>query len=86
MPLFTRLFIKTSLICLIVALCCGLLLALRPMFAMPLLPADLTPVYFHLFMVGWVTQIIMGVLDVFQTVQRAPAWFQPAEVERIRTA
>lgn len=61
MPLLTRLFIKTSLLCLIAALCCGLLLALRPMLAMPLLVAGLTPIYFHLLMVGWVTQIIMGV-------------------------
>jgi hypothetical protein len=35
---------------LIVALCCGLLLALRPMFAMPLLLAGLMPRYFHLFL------------------------------------
>jgi hypothetical protein len=61
MPLITRLFIKTALLCFVVALLSALLLALRPFVNMPPLVSGLTPVYFHLFMVGWVTQIIMGV-------------------------
>ena len=65
MPPITRLFIKTSLLYLVIALLLGLLLAAHrflPRF-LPL-PAWLplmTPVYFHLFMVGWVTQLIAGV-------------------------
>lgn len=61
MPLVTRYFIKTALLFFVVALFCGLLLALRPLVALPAIVAGLTPVYFHLFMVGWVTQVIIGV-------------------------
>ncbi len=61
MPFITRLFIKTALFCLVVALLCGLLIGLQPLLDMPLWLVGLTPVYFHLFMVGWVTQIIVGV-------------------------
>ncbi|MBX3013130.1 MAG: hypothetical protein KF832_16550 [Caldilineaceae bacterium] len=61
MPSITRLFLKTALFCFVAALLCGLLLALRPLVAMPAFVAGLTPVYFHLFMVGWVTQMIIGV-------------------------
>lgn len=61
MPLVTRYFIKTSLLFFVAALLCGLLLALRPFAELPLWISGLTPVYFHLFMVGWVTQVIIGV-------------------------
>ncbi len=61
MPFITRLFIKTALIYFVIALLSGLLIALRPLVEMPRLVFGLTPVYFHLFMVGWVTQMIIGV-------------------------
>ncbi|HRI57982.1 MAG TPA: hypothetical protein PK170_12915 [Anaerolineae bacterium] len=61
MPSITRLFVKTSLVYLVAALLAGFLLALRPLLALPALVNGLTPVYFHLFMVGWVTQLIVGV-------------------------
>lgn len=61
MPPFTRLFVKTSFIYLAAALLVGVLLALRPVLEMPAIVGGLTPVYFHLFMVGWVTQLIAGV-------------------------
>jgi cbb3-type cytochrome oxidase subunit 1 len=61
MPPITRLFIKTSFLYLVGAFCVGLLLALRAAAALPLLIGGLSPVYFHLFMVGWVTQLIAGV-------------------------
>lgn len=61
MPPLTRLFIKTSLVYLVAALGAGLLLALRPLLPLPAFVDGLTPVYFHLFMVGWVMQIIVGV-------------------------
>ena len=61
MPLVTRYFIKTSLVFFVAALLCGFLLALRPFIKLPNFVIGLTPVYFHLFMVGWVTQIIIGV-------------------------
>lgn len=61
MLLITRLFIKTAFLFFMAALLCGLLLALRPIMETPRLFSGLTPVYFHLFMVGWVTHIIIGV-------------------------
>lgn len=61
MPPLTRLFIKSSLVYLVAAFLAGLLLALRAVLPLPALAGGLTPVYFHLFMVGWVTQLIIGV-------------------------
>ncbi len=61
MPPITRLFIKASLLYLVAALLVGLLLALRGLLNLLAIVGGLTPVYFHLFMVGWVTQIIAGV-------------------------
>ncbi len=61
MPPITRLFIKTALACLVLALLAGVLITIRPLTtAVPYVGA-LAPVYFHLFMVGWVTQLIVGV-------------------------
>ena len=61
MPPITRLFVKTSLLYLVVALLAGVLLALRLNVALPTVVNGMIPVYFHLFMVGWVTQLIAGV-------------------------
>lgn len=66
MPPLTRWFIKSALVCLVAALLMALLLtarstqALSPLYLSPFLSA-LFPVYLHLFMVGWVTQLIFGV-------------------------
>jgi len=61
MPFFSRLVIRTSLVYLAAALVTGLLLAAGPIRWLPATVAVLNPVYFHLFMVGWVTQLIVGV-------------------------
>lgn len=61
MPIITRFFIRTGFVCLALALLSALLLAGRPLIVMPDAIGALTPVYFHLFMVGWVTQLIFGV-------------------------
>lgn len=61
MPFLTRLFIKTALLYFIAALLTGLLVAARPVLGLPTIVAGLSPVYFHLLMVGWVTQLILGV-------------------------
>jgi hypothetical protein len=61
MPYFSRLAIRTSLGYLVAALVVGLLLAAAPLQWLPAGLAALNPVYFHLFMVGWVTQLIIGV-------------------------
>jgi hypothetical protein len=56
MPRLVRWSIRTALIYFVLALAAGLLLAI-PIVKIP----ALTPVYFHLLMVGWVTQLIIGV-------------------------
>jgi heme/copper-type cytochrome/quinol oxidase subunit 1 len=62
MPRLTRYFIKTALVYLAVAVAIGLLLAARSTVDLPAELLALTPVYFHLFMVGWVMQLIFGML------------------------
>ncbi len=62
MPRLTRYFIKTAFIDLAVALLLGVLLAAQAAFDLPAEIAALSPVFFHLFMVGWVTQLIFGML------------------------
>ncbi|MDL1912809.1 cbb3-type cytochrome c oxidase subunit I [Chloroflexi bacterium CFX6] len=55
MPLLTRIFVKTALVYFALALVFGILLALRA-------PNSLFPVYIHLFVFGWLTQLIFGVV------------------------
>lgn len=55
MPLLTRTFIKTALIYLALALALGIALALRA-------TSGLFPVYIHLLVFGWLTQLIFGVV------------------------
>lgn len=60
MPALTRWFIKSALVYLAAALLLALVLALpaeKPRFI-----DYMTPGYFHLFLVGWVTQMIFGVI------------------------
>lgn len=61
MPTLTRWFVKSALLYFVAALVVGGLLAAPG--AVSRWPAlgTMTPVYFHLFMVGWVTQLIIGV-------------------------
>ncbi len=62
MPPLTRWFIKASLLYLVLALLTALVLAVQPFSkSLGALPG-LTPVYFHLFLVGWVAQLIFGVV------------------------
>ncbi len=61
MPPITRRFIKTGLVFFVLSMIAGVLAAARPVFALPAIVGALTPIYFHLFMVGWVLQLIMGI-------------------------
>ncbi|MGN8226798.1 hypothetical protein ABFW99_014225 [Gracilimonas sp. BCB1] len=56
MPLITRLFLKTGLIYFLGALLVGVLLQVDEV-SIP----NLTPMFWHMLMVGWITQIIMGI-------------------------
>ncbi len=54
MPLLTRVYVRTSLVCLVAALVVGVLLLAGF--------GAWQPVYFHVLMVGWVTQLIFGIV------------------------
>jgi cbb3-type cytochrome oxidase subunit 1 len=62
MVVLSRYFIKSSLIFLVLALLAGLLLAADRLWNLPAYFSALSPVYFHLFLVGWITQLIFGVV------------------------
>lgn len=62
MPSLTRWFIKVAMVYLAAALLLGAGLAARSIWPLPPLIAALGPVYFHLFMLGWVAQLIFGVV------------------------
>jgi hypothetical protein len=83
MPVVTRWYIKSALIYLIAALLLALILALPPSVAVPSFLRTMTPAYFHLFLVGWVTQMIFGVIYwMFPIITRA----QPRGNERLAVA
>lgn len=63
MPTLTRLYVKTGLAYFVAALAVGALVALRPWLPATIPVAVLTPLYFHLFMVGWVLHLIIGVAE-----------------------
>ncbi len=58
MPLITRLFIKSGLLYFLIALAIGVLTRIS---AVEL--SGMSPMFWHALMVGWITQIIMGVSD-----------------------
>lgn len=61
MPTLTRWFVKTSFVYLALALIAGLLMEARPALGLPAV-GGLFPVYIHLFVLGWLTQLIFGVV------------------------
>lgn len=62
MPRLTRWFVRASLAYLAGSLLLGVLLAAEPFLPSFTAVNSLRPVFFHLFMVGWLTQLIMGVM------------------------
>ena len=72
MPLLTRWFIKSAILYLIAALLLGIILALPNTIHLPTFIRVMNPAYFHLFLVGWVTQMIFGVIYwMFPIITRA---------------
>ncbi len=61
MPTLTRWFIKTSFAYLALALLTGLLLAVQAAFSLTG-PGGLFPIYIHLLVFGWLTQLVFGVV------------------------
>lgn len=62
MPAYTRWSIKSALLYLAAGLLLALVLALPSTISVPDFFRFMTPAYFHLFLVGWVTQMIFGVI------------------------
>lgn len=62
MPQLSRWYIRTSLIYLLSSLLVGIPIALRATLSLPPLVGLLGPAYFHLFLVGWIMQLIFGVI------------------------
>lgn len=62
MPPLTRWFIKAAMVALVLAFVARALMGVAPLWGRPGLVAALSPVYLHLFMWGWVTQLIFGVV------------------------
>ncbi len=72
MPLLSRWHIKSAFVYLAVALLLGVALSLGAIVQLPNWLAYLSPAFFHLIMVGWVTQMIFGVIFwMFPIVTRA---------------
>lgn len=61
MPPLTRYFVKTSLVYLVLTLLVSVLLVVRDVFDVPLSLAGMFPVYIHMLVIGWLTQLIFGV-------------------------
>lgn len=62
MPPLTRWHIKSAFVYLAAAMTLGVALALVAVVDMPIWLVYLSPAFFHLIMVGWVTQLIFGVI------------------------
>lgn len=62
MPTLTRWFVRSSLVYFLLALLLAVFLAMRPLVELPSFVIGLTPAYLHLFIVGWLTQLILGVM------------------------
>ena len=62
MPPLTRWFIKCAMVSLVLAFLVRAVMAALPLWEMQVGVAALAPVYLHLFMWGWVTQLIFGVV------------------------
>ena len=72
MPLLTRWHIKSAFVALALAMALGVVLALAGVHDLPSWVVYLNPAFFHLLMVGWVTQMIFGVIYwMFPIVTRA---------------
>jgi hypothetical protein len=80
MPPLSRWFIRTSFVYLVATFLTGLLAAVAPSWEALPAAGRLTPVYYHLFMLGWVSQLIFGVGNWMFPVYRREA---PRRSERL---
>lgn len=62
MPTLTRWYLRMSLVCFVLALLLGVLIAAQAPLNLAFPVGAFSPMFFHLFMVGWVAQLIFGVV------------------------
>ncbi len=62
MPLLSRTFIKAGLIYFVIGLTAGVIYLGQPVLHLSGSVGVLYPIYIHLLVVGWITQLIMGVV------------------------
>lgn len=62
MPTLTRWFIKSAFVYLAAALLLAVILALPEEVRLPNFILAMNPAYFHMFLVGWITEMIFGVI------------------------
>ena len=61
MPTITRYFIKTAMVYFGLGLLIGFLVSAQPLFNLPRVILGFTPTYLHMLVVGWITQLIIGI-------------------------
>lgn len=61
MPQLSRYFIKTGLMYMVAAFALSFAVVARPALGLPTWLSAFSPVLWHLFVVGWITQLIIGV-------------------------
>ncbi|MGD8634194.1 MAG: cbb3-type cytochrome c oxidase subunit I, partial [Anaerolineales bacterium] len=62
MPRLTQWYLRSALLYLVLSLSVGFVLAGRTILGLPPSLVRFQPVFFHLFVVGWLTQLIFGVV------------------------
>lgn len=88
MPTLSRWFVKTGLVYFVASLLTGVWLVVAPHIDAPAVLLTLQPVYFHLFLMGWVSHMIIGVSHWFfpRSKKGAPrgneslGWFSYASI------
>ena len=61
MPTITRYFIKAAMLYFGLGLLTGFLVSAQPLFNLPRVLLSMTPTYLHMLVVGWITQLIIGI-------------------------
>jgi hypothetical protein len=61
MPAITRYFIKAAMLYFAAGLLTGFLISARTLLNLPAALTAMTPTYLHMLVVGWITQLIIGV-------------------------
>jgi hypothetical protein len=61
MPAITRYFIKAAMLYFAGGLLIGFLISAQALFNLPRFLLNMTPTYLHILVIGWITQLIIGI-------------------------